>query len=127
MTTPTELADRFKRSGAFDQARKALLQEFLHPESEQKALLDAQLHAVLSPILQQPAFASKTRKQSIETLQRAVDKNALLHKTSLKVEANLRSSDPDLVACGKGLGDRIQAELAETLRISRGEAPRQSS
>ena len=127
MATPQELADRYKRSGAFDTLRKSLMQDFLSPTTEEgeKSLLLSRLDAVLPPILAQPAFATKTRKQQIELLNRAIDKNALLPKTSAQVEANLRSTDPDLAAgAGKGLGDRLQLELSETLRTSRGEAPR---
>lgn len=129
MATPQALADRYKLSGAFDALRKSLMQEFLAPgdANTEFAQLLAKLDALLPPILSQPAVASKTRKQQIELLNRAVDKNALLHKSSAQVESNLRSNDPDRTGCGKGLGERIQAELVETLRISRGEAPRSSS
>lgn len=127
MSTPQELADRYKRSGAFDALRKSLMQSFLTPDNAttENAQLLAKLDALLPPILAQPAVASKTRKQQIELLNRAVDKNAVLFKSSATVEANLRSSDPDLEGCGKRLGERIQAELVEILRISRGEAPPQ--
>ncbi|BGP15964.1 hypothetical protein JCM10213_004779 [Rhodosporidiobolus nylandii] len=111
--TPHALAQLWKKHGGFDALRRQLVQDFL--ASPDKDALLARLDAVLPPLLAgSPALQRQARKDRPAYVLGELERREVLKPEKERVEGRLRAD--------KGKGKRVERELRNALRRSRGES-----
>ncbi|KAL8280571.1 hypothetical protein RQP46_006894 [Phenoliferia psychrophenolica] len=119
VATPQQLADQFRRSGAFDLLRKGLIDDFL--KSPDKAMLDARLDEIIPAALSRPSHkAPGSKKERHQSVVADIEgRHTVLHRVVVEVERSLRAKEREKES--KGQLGQLSSELDRQLRRSRGE------